>query len=108
MFFRALIGLVTVASALAFAPSSYRVSSSRMSMAMEDLPAVTAPLGFFDPLGLSSKLDEVEISRFRECELKHGRVAMLAAVGILGNQYLLSSYLVFYLILTNFFHIHSR
>ena len=85
MSLRTLIVSVTVASALGFAPSSLKASRSSVSMSIQDLPAVTAPFGFFDPLGLSSKLDAVEISRYRECEIKHGRVAMLAAVGILGN-----------------------
>ena len=61
-----------------------------MSMGVEGLPGATAPFGFFDPLGLSAKLDEVEVSRFRECEIKHGRVAMLAVVGILGTQTFIS------------------
>ena len=83
--FRALVVSAAVASTLAFAPASYRLSSSRLSMSIENLPGITGPLGFFDPLGLSAKSDAVEISRLREAELKHGRVAMLAAVGILGN-----------------------
>ena len=86
MSFRSLIVSAAVASALGFAPASSRVTSSRMSMGVENLPGATAPFGFFDPLSLSAKLDETEVSRFRECEIKHGRVAMLAVVGILGNQ----------------------
>jgi len=45
------------------------------------MPGVTAPLGFFDPLGLSKNLSEKRVKYFREAELKHGRVAMLAALG---------------------------
>ena len=85
MSLRTLIVSLTIASALGFAPSTLKAPRSIMSMSIEDLPAVTAPLGFFDPLGLSSKLDAVEISKYREAEIKHGRVAMLASVGILGN-----------------------
>jgi hypothetical protein len=55
-------------------------------MSVKELPGITAPFGFFDPLNLSAKLDATETSRFRECEIKHGRVAMLAFVGILGNN----------------------
>lgn len=51
---------------------------------------ITEPAGFFDPLGLATTGDP-SASRllfFREVELKHGRVAMLAALGILvGEQY---------------------
>uniref|UniRef100_A0A0G4GV87 Plastid light harvesting protein n=1 Tax=Chromera velia CCMP2878 TaxID=1169474 RepID=A0A0G4GV87_9ALVE len=40
------------------------------------------PTGFFDPLGLATILGtENELRRWREAELKHGRVAMLATVG---------------------------
>jgi hypothetical protein len=37
----------------------------------------TPPVGYFDPLGLSAPLSETEFKRYREAELKHGRVAML-------------------------------
>ena len=86
MSFRALIVSATVASALGFAASASRLSRSRVSMAaVQELPGATAPLGFFDPLSFSAKLDETEISRYREAEIKHGRVAMLASIGILGK-----------------------
>lgn len=55
---------------------------------------VLAPTGFFDPLGLSdvplgrTPSMEARIKYFREAELKHGRVAMLAALGFLvGEQF---------------------
>ena len=47
-----------------------------------DMPAgVSAPFGYFDPAGLGRKVTEKRAKYFRECELKHGRVAMLAAFG---------------------------
>ena len=72
MSFRLVIVLVAVATALGFSPSTRSAGSKvrALSMnAMSELPGALAPLGFFDPLGLSKNLDEVEISRFRECEL---------------------------------------
>jgi len=42
---------------------------------------VTAPLGFFDPIGFSKVGDEEGFRKLRVAELKHGRVAMMAAVG---------------------------
>lgn len=40
------------------------------------------PLGFWDPLGLSANLkDEGQLLFYREAELKHGRVCMLATLG---------------------------
>jgi Chlorophyll A-B binding protein len=46
-------------------------------------PGITAPLGFFDPAGLcdSPTMSVSEAKRFREAELTHGRVAMLATLG---------------------------
>merc|ERR1712078_934524 len=46
------------------------------------MPAgISAPFGYFDPAGLGKKVSEQRAKYFRECELKHGRVAMLAAFG---------------------------
>jgi len=47
------------------------------------LPGVTGPLGFFDPLSFCEGASEGKVRFYREVELKHGRVAMLAAVGFL-------------------------
>lgn len=55
---------------------------------MQEWPGVTEPLGFFDPWIL--ELDRAEGTKrfYREVELKHGRVAMLAALGFLvGEQF---------------------
>jgi len=40
-----------------------------------------APLGFFDPLGFCPPGNEGKFRELRAAELKHGRVAMMAAVG---------------------------
>merc|ERR1712166_627951 len=58
----------------------------------ESLPGITGPLGFFDPLGFCTsgddKVSEAKIRFYREVELKHARVAMLAAVGFpLAEQF---------------------
>ena len=51
-------------------------------MFTKSLPGVTDPLGFFDPLGFcKGDVSEGKIRFYREVEIKHCRVAMLAAVG---------------------------
>ena len=47
-----------------------------------------APTGYFDPLGLSTGKDEATLKQWREAEIKHGRVSMLAAVGLLTQEIL--------------------
>jgi len=42
---------------------------------------VTAPLGYFDPLGFCQVGDYEGFHKLRSSELKHGRVAMMAAAG---------------------------
>ena len=49
--------------------------------AFESELGVQAPLGYFDPMGLSKDGDVETFRRRRECELKNGRVAMFATIG---------------------------
>ncbi|OLP82416.1 Fucoxanthin-chlorophyll a-c binding protein F, chloroplastic [Symbiodinium microadriaticum] len=55
--------------------------------AFENELGVQAPVGYFDPLGMSKDGDEKTFRRRRESELKNGRVAMFAAMGcpVLNN-----------------------
>merc|ERR1719473_192906 len=47
-----------------------------------------APLGFFDPAGLSTDISEGRLLFYREAEIKHGRICMLAVLGTLvGEQF---------------------
>merc|ERR1719296_441720 len=51
------------------------------------LPGAIAPLGFFDPLGFTKNLELSGVKRFREAEIMHGRVAMMATIGyIIGES----------------------
>merc|ERR1719356_1547708 len=47
-----------------------------------------APLGYFDPLGLCKKGDEAGFRTLRAAELKHGRVAMMASVGLVAQHFM--------------------
>jgi len=48
---------------------------------------VTEPLGYFDPLGFCPQGDEKTFRKLRAAELKHGRVAMMGAVGAVFQHY---------------------
>jgi len=43
-------------------------------------------MGEFDPLGFTSELSVQEIKRYREAEVTHGRVSMLAVMGYLVGE----------------------
>ncbi|CAE8703562.1 unnamed protein product, partial [Polarella glacialis] len=46
-----------------------------------------APLGYFDPLSLSSIGDEDGFRKSRAAEIKHGRVCMIASLGLVGQHF---------------------
>lgn len=50
------------------------------------LNGISGPFGFFDPFGLSKGAEPTQVKRWREAELTHARVCMLAAVGILVGE----------------------
>lgn len=88
MRFSAVIALIFMTSASAFAPqtsmASKRTSSampeSVLSMARDSvLDGTLAGDRGFDPLGFSK--DKPSLLQYREAEIKHARLAMLAAVG---------------------------
>jgi hypothetical protein len=61
---------------------------------IENIIGALPPFGIFDPLGFGAKADENTMKRYREAELTHCRVAMLAVVGFLvGEQVEGSSFL---------------
>jgi|Transcript_12945 hypothetical protein len=76
-------GSALVASASAFAPASSQTRSTSSVQAWKDdtVVGITPPVGFFDPLGLSSGQSDSTMQLYREAELKHGRVAMAACLG---------------------------
>jgi Chlorophyll A-B binding protein len=78
------------ASASAFAPSNTANTRSTSALSakftVDSIPGALAPVGLFDPLGFADKADEPTLKRYREAELTHGRVAMLATVGFLVGE----------------------
>eukprot|EP00438_Fugacium_kawagutii_P035363 Skav230118 [mRNA] locus=scaffold2446:178064:179168:- [translate_table: standard] len=68
--------------------NSNRTLESRQSRKAFDgssLPGAVAPLGYFDPLGLSGSQERFD--KFRAAEVKHGRVAMLAIMGAFAGHW---------------------
>jgi hypothetical protein len=84
--FKLCVLLSALASAAAFAPARSAMRSSAMKMSAEGMVGQLAPVGFFDPLGLSSGKTPAELKKYREAELKHGRVAMIAFLGMLTGE----------------------
>jgi len=87
---------IFVSSVAAFAPQPTKIMSSSLDAyptvngwtADPDkfcagLPGALAPVGEFDPLNFLEGLPVQEIKRYREAEVTHGRVSMLATVGYL-------------------------
>jgi len=74
-------GSTLIASASAFAPVKNAARSSALNAWRDDAVGMTAPAGYFDPLGLSAGKTDEEMTMYREAELKHGRVAMAACLG---------------------------
>jgi len=55
--------------------------------AFETELGVQAPLGFWDPLGMSKDGDVETFKRRRETEIKHGRVSMIATIGYIVPEF---------------------
>jgi len=63
-----------------------RTSMQEKAFDVKDLAGITEPLGFFDPVGFTEDKSEGKIRFYREVELKHGRLGMLAALGFLVGE----------------------
>lgn len=82
--FKTLTFLASLIGASAFVAPSARPASARSALQMADFSkeiGAQAPLGFWDPLDLMKDSDETTFKLYRDIEIKHGRVAMLAVLG---------------------------
>lgn len=83
---------LTAAAPLSFAGAASlapAMRSAAVSMRAEGEIGVTPPLGVYDPLNLLATPVEYprrDYERYVELEIKHGRVAMLAFLGILTTE----------------------
>jgi hypothetical protein len=78
--------LALAASASAFTPMPVNKAQSALKASADGMPGVLAPVGFFDPLGFAEKATDATLKRYREAELAHGRVSMLAVIGFLVGE----------------------
>jgi len=69
-----------IASATAFTSTSKPSGISALKSVENDFGAM-APLGYYDPLGLTKDGNEEYFNHLREVEVRHGRCSMLAVVG---------------------------
>jgi hypothetical protein len=81
--FTAILVIAALSSSTAFTPSAVtsRSSTLKMSFDVTKQPGAVAPLGYFDPLCLTKYSDEADFKKWRDSELKHGRIAMMAVLG---------------------------
>ena len=81
------ISALLAGSAAAFAPAPVaRTTSAIGAFTAETMPGALAPMGFFDPLGFAADADSATLKKYREAEVTHGRVAMLAVLGFLVGE----------------------
>jgi hypothetical protein len=96
MKFSAALTMAFAGAASAFAPAQKAATTSSTALNLNGwkadssafcygLPGSLAPVGEFDPLGLADT-DLGTIKKYREAELQHGRVAMLAVLGMLITE----------------------
>lgn len=65
-----------------------RASSQMKALDVKEMSGITEPLGFFDPAGFSNDISDGRLRFYREVELKHGRLGMLAALGfVVAEQF---------------------
>merc|ERR1719464_1827427 len=73
--------------AAAFSPTQVgKTSTCLATFTPDNMPGALPPMGFWDPLGFAEKADEKTLKRYREAEVTHGRVAMLAVIGFLVGE----------------------
>jgi len=56
------------------------------SLTLETMAGKTEPMGIWDPLGLATDIPAGRLYWYREAELKNGRTAMMAVVGIVVSE----------------------
>jgi len=74
-----------VGSAVAFAPTTFKASSTALNgdaRSPDGLGIDPGPLDFFDPIGFADDGEIESFARRRAVEIKHGRISMMAFIGM--------------------------
>jgi hypothetical protein len=69
-----------------FSYHDFSFVKKKQVFSVDTIPGALDPVGLFDPAGFAAKADEATLKRYREAELTHGRVAMLAVVGFFAGE----------------------
>lgn len=86
MFKAAILLAIIAVCADAFMVTTSRKSQSSLNVFSPKQEAgISGPFGYFDPFSLAPS-DGTTFKRYKESELKHGRVAMLAFLGIVAGE----------------------
>merc|ERR1719152_643200 len=92
------LALAFLGSASAFAPSPVRRAARTVPTASLNgwtpnesefaygLPGTLDPVPFFDPAGFAAEASLDDIKLWREAEVTHGRISMLAVLGFLAQE----------------------
>jgi hypothetical protein len=84
--FKLFIAILLFGSVSAFRCNQATRLRRYVKMDASNIEGALPPLGYFDPLGLSKGKTSGEIKKYREAELKHGRVSMLSVLGMLTAE----------------------
>ena len=96
MKFAASLALLATPAAAFFSKGPAKAAAPAVpAFSVDTIPGAIEPTGLFDPLGFAEKADEATLKRYREAELTHGRVAMLASVGFLVGEAVESKTFIF-------------
>ena len=80
------MGFAAPAGAAMATPTRVGAVAMQGTFNVRSMPGITGPLGFFDPLGFSEGASEGKVKFYREAEIKHGRVSMLACLGFVVGE----------------------